>query len=128
MDHAHDDQLARYGLCLTCAEAGADATTPEPVHQLTFAEAQPDGDTYTPALDRARLGAQAQRVLDVMRDERWRTLGELAAATGDPEASVSARLRDLRKPGFGGWLVDRRHRGDPSHGQYEYRLLPPRTS
>lgn len=122
-DHAHDDQIARYGLCLSCAEDGDDATTPEPAHQMTLAEAQPDGDTYTPELDRARLGAQAQRVLDLMLDSRWRTLAEIAEQTHDPEASVSARLRDLRKPGFGSHIIDRRHRGDPTHGQYEYRLV-----
>lgn len=125
-DHAHDDQIALYGLCLACAEVGEDATTAEPARQLTLAEAQPDGDTYTPALDRARLGAQAQRVLDVMLTGAWHTLAELAEQTHDPEASISARIRDLRKPAFGGHTIDRRHRGDPSYGQYEYRMVPAR--
>jgi hypothetical protein len=122
--HGHDDQITLYGLCLTCAEAGDhdEATRAEAAHQLTFAEAQPDGDTYVPELDRARLGAQAQRVLDLMNDGTWRTLGEISTATGDPEASCSARLRDLRKPMVGGHQVDRRHRGNPEHGLYEYRL------
>lgn len=127
-DHAHDDQIAKYGLCLSCAEAGDDATSPEPARQMTLAEAQPDGDTYTPELDRARLGAQAQRVLDLMNDGRWRTLGEISDQTHDPEASISARLRDLRKPAFGGHTIDRRHRGPAEHGQYEYRLVPAHTT
>jgi hypothetical protein len=122
-DHAHDDQIARYGLCLSCAEHGDDATEPEPARQLSLAEAQPDGDTYTPELDRVRLGAQAQRVLDLMLDGHWRSLAEIAEQTRDPEASISARLRDLRKPAHGGYIIDRRHRGDPTYGQFEYRLV-----
>lgn len=127
-DHAHDDQISRYGLCLTCAEAGDDDVAPEPARQLTLAEAQPDGDTYTPALDSARLGAQAQRVLDLMADARWRTLAEISDQTHDPEPSISARLRDLRKPAFGGHIIDRRHRGPAEHGLYEYRLVPAQTT
>jgi hypothetical protein len=122
-DHAHDDQIARYGLCLSCAEHGDNPTEPEPARQLSLAEAQPDGDTYTPELDRVRLGAQAQRVLDLMLDGRWRTLAEISEQTHDPEASVSARLRDLRKPAHGGYIIDRRSRGNPEHGHYEYRLV-----
>lgn len=122
VEHGHDDQVELYGLCLTCAEAGNDeaAAAPAPVRQMTLAEA--DESTYTPTLDMARVGPQAQRVLDLMADGRWRTLGEISANTHDPEASISARLRDLRKPGFGQHVIDRRHRGDPAHGLFEYRM------
>jgi hypothetical protein len=51
----------------------------------------------------------------------WWTLPQLAAATGYPEASISARIRDLRKPKFGGHTVERRH---VSKGLWEYRLCP----
>ncbi len=83
------------------------------------------GDTYDVAVDYARLNAQARRVYDVMADHRWRTLAEVAAVTGDPEASISARLRDFRKPEFGGMTVDRRRRD--GRGTYEYRCpsIPP---
>lgn len=84
----------------------------------------PDGATFDPTLDRARLNRQAQVVFDLVKDHQWRTLREIAAATGEPEASISARLRDLRKVRFGGWIVDRRRRGDPSCGIFEYRLRP----
>lgn len=57
-----------------------------------------------------------------MLDGVWRTLPEIASAIGAPEASVSARLRDLRKPKFGGFDVGRKARGDASEGLYEYRL------
>ena len=78
-----------------------------------------DGSTYEPTLDQGRLNSQQSRVFDVMGDGEWRTLDQLSAATGDPTPSVSARLRDLRKPRFGGHQVDRRRR---SPGLFEYRL------
>ena len=79
-----------------------------------------DGATYNPVVDKVRLNNQTQLVLDLMFDGRWRTLSEIASATGAPEASVSARLRDLRKPKFGSWIVER-HRLSP--GLHEYRLV-----
>ena len=55
------------------------------------------GDTYDPIIDRERLGKQMIRVLNLMVDGQWRTLEEIKAITNDPEASISARLRDVRK-------------------------------
>lgn len=77
------------------------------------------GETYEPAVDRERLFAQLQRVRDFMKDGQWRTLQEISDVTSDPPASVSARLRDLRKPRFGSRCVERRRR---SRGLFEYRL------
>jgi len=79
-----------------------------------------DGETYEPARDHHRLNAQLARVLSVVRDGQWRTLADLAQATGDPEASISARIRDLRKEKFGGYVVERRH---VERGLFEYRLV-----
>lgn len=70
-----------------------------------------DGATFDPTRDLARLNDQHLRVYRVMRDGEWRTLGAIAMQTGDPEASISARLRDFRKPRFGGHTVERRHIG-----------------
>jgi len=81
-----------------------------------------DGATFSPEHDEARLGAQMSRVLTVMRDGEWRTLAELSRAAEAPEASVSARLRDLRKARFGAWTIARRRRGEPARGLWEYRL------
>ncbi len=53
----------------------------------------------------------------------WWTLREISQHTGDPEASISARLRDLRKARFGAHTVNRRRRGDPTKGVFEYQLL-----
>lgn len=79
-----------------------------------------DGATYDHARDARRLAGQHARVLACMKDGRWRTLAAIAAATRDPEASISARLRDLRKERFGAHTVERRHAGD---GLFEYRLF-----
>ena len=84
-----------------------------------------DGATYDPDFDHARLTSQLDRVRTLMQDGQWRTLREIADKVGDPEASVSARLRDLRKEKFGAWRVERRRRGAPERGLHEYRLLPP---
>lgn len=87
-----------------------------------------DGDTYDPELDYSRLNGQQERVARVMADGQWRSLGEIQAAierrfdTHDPQASISARLRDLRKEKFGGYTVERQRRGQGKKGLYEYRL------
>ena len=82
-----------------------------------------DGDTFDREHDGGRLNAQTRRVYTLMVDGHWRTLAEIHDLTGDPEASISARLRDLRKPKFGGFAVERRRRGTPKLGIWEYRLL-----
>ena len=81
-----------------------------------------DGITYEQKIDGVRLCAQASRVFRLMRDGQWRTLREIADATGDPEASISARLRDFRKERWGRFEVERRRRGETPGGTYEYRL------
>ena len=79
-----------------------------------------DGATYDHARDSARLGEQMLAVLSVMADGQWRTLAAIASETNAPEASVSARLRDLRKPRFGGYTVNREY---IRRGLYQYQLL-----
>jgi len=78
-----------------------------------------DGETYDRARDRERLHAQLSRVFRYMRDREWHTLENIAAGTGDPQASVSARLRDLRKEKFGAYRIARRYLAD---GLWEYRM------
>jgi len=84
-----------------------------------------DGKRYDPEYDKERLTNQLGRIYNIMRDHSWRTLDEIHAQTGEPAASVSAQLRHLRKSRFGSYRVEKRHRGDPSHGLFEYRVLPP---
>jgi hypothetical protein len=79
-----------------------------------------DGPAYDHARDSARLTGQILRVFDLMADGQWRTLREIADATHDPESSISAQLRHLRKARFGGHTVEREHVGG---GLYRYRLI-----
>lgn len=83
------------------------------------------GDDYSPARDDMRLTGQLLRIWRVVQDGAWRSLSDIAAATGDPQASVSAQLRHLRKPKFGGHAVERNYRGN---GLYLYRVIPNNTS
>lgn len=80
-----------------------------------------DGETFDPKKDRKRLNKQTQDVYNVVADGRWRTLRQISDATGHPESSVSARLRDLRKSKFGGFKIERRRVG-AERGLYEYRM------
>ena len=81
-----------------------------------------DGTTFDPALDGPRLVRQLAYVFAFMSDGTWRTLREIEEATGFPQASISARLRDLRKPKYGAHAIERRRRGV---GLHEYRLVLP---
>lgn len=88
-----------------------------------------DGSTYEEARDRIRLREQLDRVYTLMLDGKSRTLKRISELTGDPEPSVSARLRDLRKPKFGGHTVIREQVKDENgkniDGLYAYQLVVP---
>ena len=81
-----------------------------------------DGETYFREFDYERLNKQQRRVYDVMKDGQWHSLVEIAQRTGDPEASISARLRDLRKARFGSLTVRRDRRGRADAGMWVYRI------
>lgn len=78
-----------------------------------------DGVDYQPKRDDVRLSGQLLQIFSLMRDGQWRTLEQIARATGAPAASISANLRHLRKKRFGAHTVNRRHLGE---GLYEYQL------
>jgi hypothetical protein len=83
-----------------------------------------DGATFDPNQDGDRLTRQLDAVRRLMLDAQWRTLAEIAVACGYGEAavaSISARLRDLRKSKFGAHDVERRRRSAGS-GTWEYRV------
>lgn len=89
----------------------------------TIIEGDRHGSTYEPARDRRRLNGQSLRVFNFMLDGKWHTLRKIAdAAAPATESSVSARLRDLRKPEFGGFTVERESLGA---GLFQYRLIVP---
>lgn len=74
--------------------------------------------------DAERLGRQLDAVRKLMSDGTWRTLRVISLHTGASEAGASARLRDLRKPRFGGYVVSRRRvRG--TLALFEYQVLKP---
>ncbi len=90
-----------------------------------FSKSDFDGRTYEPKFDSGRLRGEMARVYNclITVHQAWWTLREISKWTGDPEASISARLRDLRKRKFGAHTVNRRRRGDPKQGIFEYQLL-----
>lgn len=87
------------------------------------------GPGYTRRLDQKRLTLQHERLRDLMLAVGgWWTLEGLAAETGYPQASISAQLRHLRKPQFGGYTVERRRGENEYSGLWLYRVLPPSTT
>jgi hypothetical protein len=85
-----------------------------------------------------QTGRRRQRdvLCDVMLSARecetWLTLDELAKLTHYPPASISAQLRHLRKPQFGGFVVRKRQRtsgkilrGEDFGTVWEYQLRRP---
>ena len=76
--------------------------------------------------------SQRHAVLALMADGRWRCLHDIVdgLAAQDilaSESGISARMRDLRKPQFGAWTVERRLTAGANR-LYEYRVLPPNPS
>ena len=80
-----------------------------------------DGSDYEHERDSERLKTQLQIIEGFMESKGYQTLQQIADATGFPEASVSAQLRNLRKARFGARTVEKTYIGN---GLYSYRLLP----
>jgi hypothetical protein len=79
-----------------------------------------DGHTYNHSRDYKRLSSLLDDVKHLMSDGQWRTIPTICDTIGaSSEASVSARLRDLRKPKFGGYIVERKFIGN---GLWTYRV------
>jgi hypothetical protein len=87
---------------------------------MTFDNPRFDGSDYVRARDDVRLKGQLLRVWNCMSDGKWKTLGEIARFTGDPESSVSAQLRHLRKERFGAHTIEKEYR---DFGLYVYKLI-----
>jgi hypothetical protein len=77
------------------------------------------GATYDEKRDGDRLKKQLAAVRSIMLRNGWVTLKDLAAQVQAPESSVSARIRDLRKPQFGGYTIERQY---VSKGLWKYRI------
>ena len=78
-----------------------------------------DGATYDHERDQKRLMNRSDKIFEFMKSGEWKTLRQISDATGAPEASASAGLRDFRKERFGSHTVHRRYL---TNGLYEYSL------
>jgi predicted transcriptional regulator len=81
-----------------------------------------NGDTFDSGFDSVRLTGQILRIYNFMKNGKWNTLEDIEVETGDPQASISAQLRHLRKARFGGHTVEKRRKGSKKSGLWEYRL------
>jgi len=79
-----------------------------------------DGADIDQGRDKHRLTGQILRVYGLMKDGVPRNLGQISYATGDPEASISAQLRNLRKKKFGSHTIKKEYVKD---GLYKYKLI-----
>lgn len=80
------------------------------------------GESFSPERDGARLGKQYDRVREYVLSRDWLTLAEISNDLGYPEASVSARLRDLRARGYS---VECEY---VRRGLHRYRVVAPQPS
>jgi hypothetical protein len=69
-----------------------------------------------------RTYAQMWDASQISADAGWMTLCEISELTNYGEASISAQLRHLRKPHFGGYVIVKRRRGRVMNGAWEYRI------
>ncbi len=86
--------------------------------------AQFDGETYNQERDYSRLeaGVTAVRTFMLRHANKWLTPTEIIeGSNGKDWASTSARVRDLRKPKFGGFNIESRYY---RAGVWQYRLVP----
>ena len=80
-----------------------------------------DGDDYVADRDNARLTNQIDKVRMYMENAGYLTVKQIAADLKQPEPSVSAQIRNLRKDRFGARTVNREYRGN---GCYAFKLEP----
>ena len=80
------------------------------------------GPTCTEA-DAVRLTTQKEALRAyLLTDRDWRTLAEIAAYTGFPEASISAQLRHIKRETIGLHTYQKRRRNGGHGGTWEYQL------
>ena len=84
----------------------------------------PEAGTFDNVLDGPRTKSQLERVEALMSDGTWRTLAAICAHVGAiSEAGASARLRDLRKKEYGGYIIERKR--ITKGGLHLYRMVKP---
>lgn len=90
-------------------------TISRPVDEPDF-----DGASYDPTKDQKRLTGQLLRVFEAMRDCQWHDVASLCDLAQVSPLSITARIRDLRKPKFGSYTIERKRGNDK--GLFLYRL------
>ena len=85
------------------------------------------GNTFNPDTDASILKTNRERIQWLMLDGTFRTTAEIRAALMlSPETEVTARLREMRKPPYGGWCIECRIRPGTVRTR-EYGLKPRRS-
>ena len=81
-----------------------------------------DGSTYDHHRDGKRLSSQLDAVRHCLSDgSKWTThrlmdrVKQLRGGRNASESSITARIRDLRKPAFGGYTINQEHTGNGVH-------------
>jgi len=92
----------------------------ETARDLLYAGVAFSGSDYKPARDQERLTQDYAKIKELMSDGKWRTIREVADATGSPDGSASAHMRAMRKKANGGHTVVKKYEGN---GKYLYRLI-----
>ena len=93
--------------------------------QMDFTAQRFNGSDYQQGRDSQRLGIQLSKIYNLMKDGIHRSLSQIEAATGEPQASISAQLRHLRKERFGSHTVNKNYLGE---GLYTYQLIINKTN
>ena len=95
---------------------------PEPKPKETILGNQ-HHEAVDPGIDVPRLMYQYGRVVDVLLDQQWHTLAEIAEKTGAPHGSAGSQVRNARVDGY---VVEKRRVAEGS-GLWEYRYTGVRT-
>ena len=88
------------------------------------------GATFDPKQDGPRTSNQLRVVRDILSDGAWHPGPDIVAEASEilkqtcSDSSITARIRDLRKPRHGGHQIDRRRRHEGG-GLHEYRMRAP---
>jgi len=86
------------------------------------------GSNYDPALDGERLAKQLDRVYRIIKDGKKRSLQRIQTdiygeyGIKDPESSISAQLRHLKKKQFGCHTIKKERAKTKTHGTWLYWL------
>jgi biotin operon repressor len=59
-------------------------------------------------------------MLEKTSEGKWVSLEDIELALCYSQSSISAQIRHLRKPKFGSYIVNKRHKGDG----WEYQVIP----